>query len=363
MQPKRLVQSKRSFWGKAQLLWDNAAGTTYRVGYQLDPERGTTNAPLTGKDNGTWVIGADSKINDQLSLTSENTFDLLGDRNSVTSAYGLRYTPHDALKFDGAIEMGTVEEFGGNTFERKALAFGVDYNPDENLQTGIRAEYRIETSTDATLDRDTWLLKAYANYQTSEDWRLLADVEALVSDNATTSLRDGRYIEANIGFAYRPALNDRLNALLRYSYLEDLPGSDQVNIEGNLNGPLQKSHLLSFDINYDLTKQLTIGGKYGLRIGEVADRGTTSFTESKVDLAILRLDYHVVHNWDVLLEARSSHDMTNGIREQGGLLGVYRHFGNNLKAGIGYQQGSVSDSLREIEGQKQGVFLNIVGKF
>ena len=98
-------------------------------------------------------------------------------------------------------------------------------------------------------------------------------------------------------------------------------------------------------------------------MGKVADRGTTVFTESKVDLAILRLDYHVVHNWDMLAEVRTSNDKTNGVRENGGLLGVYRHFGNNLKAGIGYQVGDVSDDLRQIEGRKEGVFFNIVGKF
>lgn len=349
--------------GKALLRWDNSAGTTYRMGYRLDPERADNDTNLTGKDRGTWVIGAERKVNDKLTLRGENTVDLFGDRGSLTSAYGVRYTPTDAIAFDGAIELGTVDDTGGNTFERKAFALGVDYNPNEDMSAGIRGEYRIETSTDGTRDRDTWLLKAYANYQTSDDWRLLTDVEALVSDNATSSLRDGRYIEANVGYAYRPAHHDRLNALVRYTYLEDLPGEDQINIEGNLNGPRQKSHLLSFDVNYDLTKQLTIGGKYGYRLGEVADRGTTTFAKSEVDLAILRLDYHVVHNWDILAEVRTSHDKTNGVRENGGLLGVYRHFGNNLKAGIGYQVGNVSDDLREIEGRKEGVFFNIIGKF
>ena len=349
--------------GQALLRWDNAAGTTYRMGYRLDPDRTRNGTALTGKDRGTWVIGADRKINDNLTVRGENTVDLFGDRGSLTSAYGVRYTPTDAWSIDGAIEMGKVDESAGNTFDRKAIALGVDYNPDDKMSAGVRGEYRIETSTDGTKDRDTWLLKAYTNYQTSDDWRLLADLQALVSDNATASVRDGRYIEANVGYAYRPAYHDRVNALFRYTYLEDLPGEDQINIEGNVNGPRQKSHLLSFDINYDLTKQLTLGGKYGYRMGKVADRGTTVFTESKVDLAILRLDYHVVHNWDMLAEVRTSNDKTNGVRENGGLLGVYRHFGNNLKAGIGYQVGDVSDDLRQIEGRKEGVFFNIVGKF
>ncbi|TXI05591.1 MAG: hypothetical protein E6Q73_01705 [Pseudorhodobacter sp.] len=348
--------------GQALLRWDDSAGTTYRMGYRLDPER-RENTTLTGRDRGTWVVGADRKVNDRLTIRGESTVDLFGDRGSITRTYGARYTPTDAWTLDGGFELGEVDETGGNTLKRKGFSLGGDYNPNEDIQAGLRGEYRVETSTDGTLDRKTWLLKGYGNVQTSDDWRLLTDFAALVSDSDTADTRDGRYIEANIGYAYRPAQHDRLNMLFRYTFLEDLPGADQVNIEGTLNGPRQRSHLLSFDMTYDLTKQLTVGGKYAYRMGEVADRLGAPLTDSKVDLAILRLDYHVVHNWDLLLEARTSRDRINGLRENGALAGVYRHFGNNVKVGVGYQFGDVSDDLRLIDGRKEGVFFNIVGKF
>lgn len=348
--------------GQALLRWDDSAGTTYRMGYRLDPER-RENTTLTGRDRGTWVVGADRKVNDRLTIRGENTVDLFGDRGSLTQTYGARYTPTDAWSIDGGIEIGSVDETGGNTLKRKGFSLGADYNPNEDIQAGLRGEYRVESSTDGTKDRNTWLLKGYGNIQTSDDWRLLTDFSALVSNSNATSVRDGRYIEANIGYAYRPAHHDRMNMLFRYTFLEDLPGADQVNIEGTLNGPRQRSHLLSFDMNYDLTKQLTVGGKYAYRMGKVADRAAAPLSESKVDLAILRLDYHVVHNWDLLLEARTSNDHTNGVRENGALAGVYRHFGNNVKVGLGYQFGDVSDDLRLIDGRKEGVFFNIVGKF
>lgn len=73
--------------------------------------------------------------------------------------------------------------------------------------------------------------------------------------------------------------------------------------------------------------------------------------------------YHIVHNWDLMVEGRRMDFHETGVTEYGALAGVWRHFGNNIKAGVGYQWGDVSDDLRIINSDKQGVFFNIVGKF
>lgn len=234
---------------------------------------------------------------------------------------------------------------------------------DEISNAGLKLEYRVEDSNDPTLGRETWLVSGYARYKVSEDWRFLFDLDALVSESDQSSVRDGKYVEANVGYAFRPAYHDRLNILFRYTYLYDLPGQDQVNIDGDVNGFRQKSHILSFDMTYDLNERWTLGGKFGYRSGEVADRASTTFTKSAADLLIGRLDYHLVHNWDLLLEGRIMNLHESDVTEKGALAAVYRHFGNNLKVGVGYQWGDVSDDLRSIEGRKEGMFLNLVGKF
>ena len=348
--------------GKALLRWSDGDGTTYRMGYELDPNR-MIGANVTGRDRGKWVLGAESRINERVSYRAENTADLFGDRRAYTSAYGVRYTPSDALTFDAAVEFGEGRDGNGGTLERRAVAAGVRFSDGERLQWGLRGEYREDRSTTGTLDRDSWLVSGFARVQVSEDWRLLANVDALVSESDQSSLRDGRYIEANIGYAYRPVVDDRPNLLFRYTYLEDLPGPDQVNIEGDVGGPRQRSHIFSIDANYKLNPQFTLGAKYGYRMGEVADRGSNVFVKNTADLAILRLDYHVVHNWDILLEGRIARYHETDVTETGALLAVYRHFGNNVKAGLGYQFGDVSDDLRLIEGRKEGVFFNVVAKF
>jgi hypothetical protein len=47
----------------------------------------------------------------------------------------------------------------------------------------------------------------------------------------------------------------------------------------------------------------------------------------------------------------------------GAVAAVYRHIGNNLKLGVGYNFGRFSDDLRDLTFNDRGVFLNVVGKF
>lgn len=351
------------FAGLANLSYDTGNGSQYRIGYKLDPLRAADNATFTGSDSGTWVIGAERRVSDTINYRTETSYDLFGDQRSQASAYGVNYTPSDRWAHTGNVELGEARQANGDTLKRRGFSLGTTYSDGDYLKAGLKGEYRTETSTDAAQNRDTWLISSYVRYKTSEDWRLIANIDALISSSDQSSFRDGRYIEANFGFAYRPAENDRLNALMRYTFLEDLPGADQVNVDGDLAGARQRSHIVSIDANYDLTKELTIGGKYGYRLGQVAERGTSTFVRNTGDLAILRLDYHIVHNWDLMVEGRTLGYRQSDTREHAALVGAWRHFGNNFKVGAGYQWGDVSDDLRSLAGNSEGVFLNIVGKF
>jgi hypothetical protein len=136
-----------------------------------------------------------------------------------------------------------------------------------------------------------------------------------------------------------------------------------VTADGSTDGPLQISHVVSIDGDYDLTPKLTLGAKYGFRTSQVADRGTEDFADSTAHLGIVRFDWHVVHKWDAMGEVRGLVGIEDDTTETGALFGIYRHIGNNAKVGIGYEWGRVSDDLTDLDYEGQGVFLNIIGKF
>ncbi len=332
------------------------------IGFTLDPTRYGAGSDLV--DKGRIVTGGRYQLSESVNLFGESAFDLPGaSQQSLTNTFGVSYTPSNAWTLSGSFDYGEVIDKEDGDFERIAASVGAAWSPSEEVSARLRLEYRTEDGDGTARDRDTYMFSAGYSNALNRDWTLLGDVEGLYSDSAEGDYHDGEYVRANLGFAYRPVDNERLNLLFRYSRLIDLPGEDQVDANGKSDGPKQKSHVLSVDANYDLNPQITIGGKLGYRMAETADRGTDDFTENDAALLALRADWHVVHEWDIFGEGRVLFSPETDTTETGAVLGVYRHLGEYAKIGVGYEWGNVSDDLTDIEYDSHGVFVNLVGKF
>ena len=353
--------------GLAGLVYSPNADDRYYVGYRLDPD--TTAGDLNGydpfgRDLGSIVYGANRKINDQWSAFFEENYDFSGTQRSLTHTYGVTYTPDAVWTIGAGFESGEVYDDVNGDFDRVAVSGTVSLR-EEVRNASLRFEARFEEGQNAAIrDRNTYLLSGQYGYLHNDDWRFIASIDAVLSESDQDTILDGDYIEGSIGWAYRPVENDRLNALFRYTYLEDLPGSQQVNAQNQILGPRQRSHVLEADFVYDLNERWSIGGKYGFRTGEIElVRGSGNFQDSSAHLAVARLDYHLVEKWDLLLEARAlwlpELDQTN----TGILAGAYYHIGENLKLGVGYNFGEFSDDLTDLTYDDEGIFINVIGKF
>ena len=198
----------------------------------------------------------------------------------------------------------------------------------------------------------------------SQGMRLLGKFNYSISDSSEGDLLDSDYTEAVLGWAYRPVHHDRLNALLKYTYFYNVPPAGQVNGTNAASNFVQRSHIGSLDVTYDLTPRWTVGGKYAYRRGEVAlDREDKDYFDSDAHLYVLRADWHFIHNWDALIEGRwldlpDAEDSRSGV-----LLGIYRHLGNHVKVGVGYNLSDFSDDLTQLDYKHQGLFINLIGKF
>jgi hypothetical protein len=348
----------------AALSYSPTADDNYYLGYKLDPERVVSGATLTGHDGGGIVAGSKRKYGDTLTGFAENTYDMFGKRRALTSAYGVTYTPDAQWSVRGAIELGTVSDAVLGDFERKAASLTLSFQDEERMAARIRGEVRVDDSADNLRDSQTYATAATLSWKTNENWRFIANLDAVISNSDQSSVRDEDYVEASLDYAYRPVENDRFNMLLKYSYLYDLPGPQQVTVNGSVLGPAQRSHTFSADASYDLNDYLTIGAKYGFRIGEVsATRLADDFQKSSAHLVIVRADLHIVHNWDALVEGRALFSPSSSTSDFGALAAVYRHFGENVKVGAGYNFGRFSDDLRDLTLDDLGPFINVVGTF
>ncbi len=370
----------------AGLTYDPTADDHYYFGYRLDPDRAfdlERHRDLTGADRGVLVSGLKRRLDDSFSAYAESSYDLFGKRRDLTQTYGIIYTPAPRWSINAGLEVGQIRDETidpatdrqRSDFERYAPSLAVAFKDEEQGITGsARGEVRIEDSEDGSRDQNTYLMALALAWQTSDDWRAIAHLDAVLSDTKSpvTSFQDTDYVEASLGFAYRPTGNDRLNALFKYSWLYDLPGNGQ-RVSGatqDLYAPAQRSHILSADFTYDLVPWLSVGGKYGFRTGDVKYRTDPDSAEydsgwqhSSAHLGIARLDLHLIRKWDALLEARIMHMPEAGTTDLGALAALYRHVGNNFKLGVGYNFGRFSDDLRDLTLDDRGMFLNLVGKY
>jgi hypothetical protein len=327
--------------------------------YALDNERDVSGLRTT---KGNFVNGFRSKTSDSMSIYGEERYTYGDVPTGLTHAYGVDLTPNKEWRFGAKIEIGDLRDPTTDaTIDRTAFGLTAGLTNDSIKYVG-GFEYRLDNGT--TASRTTYVLKNKATYQTSDNWRLFGKVNLSDSTSSMGAYYDGRYVESVLGYAYRPVDNDRLNTILKYSYLYNVPATDQVVGTGTSANYLQNSHVFAIDTQYDLTREWTIGAKLAYRLGQLSiDRVNPQFFDSRAQFIALRTDWHVIRNWDLLMEGRIRQEIDAGDTYTGALVGLYRHVGSNLKIGAGYNFSNFSDDLTDMDFNSQGLFINVIGKF
>lgn len=356
------------------------ADDSYYIGYRLDPDRAyQLDRPslLTGRDRGAVVGGVKRRVGENLSTFTEHSYDMFGQQRTTAQTYGMVYTPSPRWSFEAGMEMGRVQDdtidpstgLQRPDFDRTGASFTMRLADDPNGISGRwRIEARFEESDDHSRERDTYLASTTTSIRISPDWRILLNVDAVMTSQEGNGYHTGEYVESAIGFAYRPVEHDRLNALMRYTWYYDQPMPGQSTAAGDGYGPAQRSHIFSADMIYDVTPGFSLGLKYGARLSHVRLRDITDGLEhfgqwqrSDAHLGIVRADMRWTRQWDVLAEGRVMHMPSADTVETGAVLAVYRRFTDQFRIGAGYNWGRFSDDLRDQTLDDRGWFINILG--
>ena len=336
--------------------------TTLYLKYALENERSDNGVQA---NKGAMTSGFRTRYSDSASVYGEERYTHGDVPTGLTHSYGVDLAPTDRLNLGAKLDFGTLQDnLTGARIKRTAVGVNAGYG-FEKLKLASALEFRVDDSEQpdtSSVERTSWLLKNSFKYQLTPDWRLIGKLNYSQSKSSQGRFYDGSYTEAVVGYAYRPVNNDRLNALLKYTFFYNVPAAEQISGTFTSAGVLQRSHIAAVDVMYDLTSQWTVGGKYAYRLGQVSiDRVNPEYFDSRAHLYVVRADWHFLHHWDALVEGRlldlpDAHD-----RRSGALLGLYRHLGNNIKVGAGYNFSNFSDDLTDLDYKHQGLFINIVG--
>jgi len=339
--------------------------TSLYLNYSLENER-TDNDQLV--HSGSWgnlVSGVKTRLSDSSSVYLEERYQNGASQSGLTHATGINLVTKERWNFGGSAEFGKLfdSETGAET-NRKAAGIHMGYGLDK-LQFSSAIEFRRDDAEQPNRTHTlltVLLLRNNFKYQLTPSWRLIGKLDHSISDSSLGDFYAGGYTQAVVGYAYRPVRNDRLNALVKYTYFYNVPTTDQFGLQNIATEFLQKSHIAALDLTYDLTANWSVGGKYAYRLGEASlDRVQPSFFDNTAQLAVLRVDWRFLKQWDSLAEVRTLTLPDINQRRRGVLTAIYHHIGKNLKAGVGYNFTNFSDELTDLKYNHKGVFVNIIG--
>jgi uncharacterized repeat protein (TIGR01451 family) len=275
-------------------------GTNYQMtdatdlytSYALEDER-TDNGVKARRGN--LASGFKTRYSDSASIYMEERYTHGDVPTGLTHALGFDLVINDRLNFGGDIDVGSLfNNVTGAEIKRKAAGVRVGYKFSKFTYAGA-LEYRVDETEQADTtfaERTTWLTKNSIKYQVSADWRLIGKLNHSQSESSLGDFYDGNFTEAVVGYAFRPVSNNALNALFKYTYFYNMPTTDQITPNDGAAQYIQKSHILSVDAMYDVTRSWTIGGKYAQRIGKLSlDRENPQFFDSGASLYVVRADW------------------------------------------------------------------------
>ena len=337
--------------------------TTLYLNYSLENELGETGM---FQRQGTLVSGMKERLTNSSSVYVEERYQDIDSTSGLTHATGVTLRPDDRWNFGANAEAGTlVDSQTDAQTKRKAGGIRVGYGHDK-IQFSSGVEYRddeMEQPDASTYTKlKTWLFRNNFKYQVTPDWRLLGKLDHSMSDASQGQFYDGGYTEAVLGYGYRPVQSDRLDVLAKYTYFYNVPTAGQVTPQDTAAQFIQKSHIASIDVSYDLTRQWTVGGKYAYRLGEASlERVNPQFFDNTAELYIVRVDWHFRQEWEGMIEGRALEMPDLNETRSGALVALYRHFGKHVKAGLGYNFTNFSEDLTDMSFKSHGVFMNVVG--
>ena len=316
----------------------------------------TMSADRTDRDSRErqFTVGNRSRISNQTTVFTESQFSRGQRESGVTHAFGLNFIPRAGWDLGLSLQHGELDALSGPVERDAATLTGRFRN--QSIEWSSKIEFRDD---DGAERREQVLSSNRASWRMSESLRMLMRFNLSNTNDLVDRSRDSRFVEGGLGIAYRPVNNDRLNLLGRYTYLYDLPSVGQ-----SLAATDQRSHVLSLEGIYRLNPKWEIGAKASQRSGKLrVDRNNGQWFSSTTNFYALRGRYHLIKRWDGVLEYRWLEVEENDASRAGLLAAIDRHFGEHLKIGIGYNFTDFSDDLTNLDYDRQGWFLNVVGKY
>lgn len=303
-----------------------------------------------------WTLGQRWRLSNQINLYNESQFlkDTRNDSSGIAHTLGMDFYPAVGWNLGFTLMDGELDGSSGHVRRHAYSVSGGRTDP--RTQWTSKLEYRRDSGAER---RTQWVTTNRLLFRVNDDWRIAARFNYADTDDDLNPAAGAKLAEGNLGFAWRPHDNTRWAAFGRYTYLYDVASLGQVG--GNTYD--QRSQVLSLEGIAQLDDKWEVAGKLASRRGDYrVGRGVGQWLDSRADFMAVQVRYHLIAQWEGLAEYRWLKVPAGGMR-QGGLMGLDRQLGENLRVGIGYNFTDFSDDLTHLKYDNKGWFLNLAGYF
>lgn len=304
-----------------------------------------------------WTVGQRWQLNSKVNVFNESQFLKAPNQSGLAHTFGMNFYPSQGWNTGFTLQQGSLEQADGKT-DRQAVSITGGYtNPVAQWQSKL--EWRKDSGAER---RRQWVTTNWFNYKWSESLRFAGRLNMSDTHDLTQSIAGARFVEGNVGFAWRPWNSTKYALLGKYTYLYDVSALPQVGDDTAYYD--QQSRVFSIEGVYHPLPRWEFSGKLARRDGEVRfGRFTGAWESSAATFGAVQVRYGLIHtDWNALAEYRWLGVDKGGVRK-GVLLGVDRNITKGLRVGVGYNFTDFSDNLTDFSYRHHGWFLNVVGSY
>ncbi|HEY0660912.1 MAG TPA: hypothetical protein VGD21_06310 [Lysobacter sp.] len=306
------------------------------------------------RQNG-WTLGQRWRLSNQVNLFNESQFLKEPNQSGLAHTFGMDFYPAQGWNLGFTLQDGELTNSEGGDVDRRAISVGGGHtSPRTDWQSKL--EWREDRGAE---QREQWVTTHRLTHKLNESWRIAARFNYSDTDDELDPNAGAKFIEGNVGFAWRPWNSTRWGVFGRYTYLYDLATlgqSDGAQYD-------QKTRILSLEGVYKHNQHWEYAAKLARREGEVRfGRGEGEWADSATTFAAAQVRYELRTQWHALAEYRWL-DVDQGGTRQGFLVGLDRDLNQHFRIGVGYNFTEFSDDLTDFDYDHRGWFVNVVGTY
>jgi hypothetical protein len=327
---------------------------TFYGAYTWSTDRSDYDPLFNNRLTSGWTLGQRWRLSNQVNLFNESQYLKAPNESGLAHTFGMDFYPGVGWTLGFTLQEADLERGTGNV-DRRAISISAGRTSNAT-QWQSKLEWRDDSGAE---QRTQWVTTNLLTHKISDSFRIAARLNYSKTEDDLLAAAGAKFIEGNLGFAWRPFDSTRWALLGKYTYLYDVSSLPQVG--DNVVFYDQRSQVLSLEGVYTPNTRWEFAGKLMRREGEVRfGRLSGQWADASATFVAGQARYGFADKWHALAEYRWL-GVSNGGDRRGVLLGIDRDLGKNLRIGAGYNFTDFSDDLTDFDYDHKGWFLNLVG--